>query len=385
MEAAKWTFTSEELQAIVSRAIKQSAEASSIRLLRLETLDDELPDEMHRLEMLKLDVKTRYKALVRKRWALMGSLSSHIDGTQEDETGDVVASMRTTMDELGGVSASLDRLAEELHSTDVQIAQVKSLRDVHSASALAMALRKLNASFLKQVAESQALRVQIDTLEAERDEAWKQADQVAHDYDDLTERVVDGGAPMTPVSVKSPTRRSSHILAVRKSSIRVSKAGLRQSRGQRSSVINNNRRTSSLISIPSAARSTFVPEEIPPVPSLPISLGIVTSDLPSRNSFAVSTGTPSSETRAMVRAQEELYEMLGIPTTTRGRRPHSMRSPTGDADALPSPSPIPRSSDGVMRGHRPSSLPGGADLGRFYDVMTADRKAMLATLSMLSD
>jgi hypothetical protein len=286
MEAAKWTFTSEELQGIVSRAIKQSAEASSIRLLRLKTLDDELPDEMHRLEMLRLDVKTRYKALSRRRWALLGSLSSYVDGTQEEESKDATANMRTAVDELAEVSANLDHLAEELHSTDEQIAQIKSLQDVHSASALAMALRKLNASFLRQVTESQTLRLQIDALEAERDEAWKQADQVAHDYDDLSEKV-DASAPMTPVSVKSPSRRSSHLLALRKSSVRVSKAGLRQSKGNRLSAIGNVHRSSTSTSVPSAVRSTFSSEIIPPVPPIPSSrpLGIVTSGLPSRSSF----------------------------------------------------------------------------------------------------
>ncbi|KII84500.1 hypothetical protein PLICRDRAFT_179327 [Plicaturopsis crispa FD-325 SS-3] len=82
MDAAIWTFTSHQLQSIVSRAIKQSAEASSIRLLRLESLDNEAPEELHRLDMLRMDIRTRYKAMTRKRWSLIGSLSALVDGEQ---------------------------------------------------------------------------------------------------------------------------------------------------------------------------------------------------------------------------------------------------------------------------------------------------------------
>jgi hypothetical protein len=282
IDAAKWTFTSAQLQGIVSRAIRQSAEASSLRLLQLETLDNELPDEMHRLEMQGMDVKSRYKVLSRKRWNLLASLAVVFDGV---ETGDPFP----ILDELAEVSATLDQLTEELHSIDEQIGQLKSLRDIHSASALAMALRKLNSSFLKQLAETQKLRSQVEALEAERDEAWKQAEDVANEYDDLTEnlRVIEAHSPLTPGSAKfssSSSRRSSRVMAVRKSSIRVSKAGLRPSRSQRSSV-SSIYRTS--VASSSAVRSTFPPDNIPPVPPIPRPHppGIVTADLQSRISM----------------------------------------------------------------------------------------------------
>jgi hypothetical protein len=50
LESAQWTLTSAELQEIVSRAIRKTAQESFIRLLSLKVLDDELVAEMERLE-----------------------------------------------------------------------------------------------------------------------------------------------------------------------------------------------------------------------------------------------------------------------------------------------------------------------------------------------
>lgn len=75
MDAAKWTFSSNQLQNIVSRAIKQSAETSSVRLLSLDVLDQELPVEVERLEQLRDVLQTKYKAQVRRRRLLMRSLA----------------------------------------------------------------------------------------------------------------------------------------------------------------------------------------------------------------------------------------------------------------------------------------------------------------------
>ncbi|KIM92215.1 hypothetical protein PILCRDRAFT_810237 [Piloderma croceum F 1598] len=318
LEAAQWTFTSQQLQAIVSRAIKQSAEASSVRLLRLETLDTEMPAEMHRLEMQKMDFKNRYKFLARRRWNLLESLTTHLDGL---EGSDSIAAFRI-LEDLTEVSLTLDQLVEKLHSVTEQLGGLKSLGDVHSASALAIALRKLNASFLKQAAENQTLRQLVSTMEAERDDAWKQAEDVAQEYDDLTDRY--GEELQMSGTFKSPSsRRSSQVSAKRKSSVLMSKAGLRSSslrRSQRSSGSSGHRGS---MAIPAGY--------VPPVPPMPLqtSLGISTTDLPNRSSTAVSSSTPSSETRDMLRAQEELYHLLGISTGDTKRSDSRSRSVTG--------------------------------------------------------
>ena len=52
LEAAQWTFTSEQLQEIVSGAIRQSAAESFIRVLPTQVADAELPQEADRLEQV---------------------------------------------------------------------------------------------------------------------------------------------------------------------------------------------------------------------------------------------------------------------------------------------------------------------------------------------
>ncbi|KAH7929009.1 hypothetical protein BV22DRAFT_1192376 [Leucogyrophana mollusca] len=386
LDAAQWTFTSNQLQSTVSRAIKHSAEASSIRLLPLETLDNDIPEEMHRLEMQRTDIKSRYKLLVRKRWNLMGSLAGHID---DPETSDTLSAIRT-MDELSEVSLALDQLTDELHGVAEQISQLKSLRDVHSASALAMALRKLNTSFLKQATETQMLRQQVMSLEAERDEAWKQAEDVAQDFDDLNDRVAPGDS-QSPDSEKSKTsnRRSLRVLARRKSSIRASKAGLRTAvhhRSQRSSVSSGTGARASLTSPASSGiKSSYSADDIPPVPPLPLHtpLGIVPSSLSGRSSMGMSSGnSASSSARALAQAQRELYEMLGIPvhdsTSDSPSRPRSLSGTYGSNHASLHLRPMSDVGGSVIR-------PNAHGNRAIHGVLSDDRQAMLAALGIMTD
>lgn len=270
MDAAKWTFTSTQLQAIVSRAIRQSSEASSIRLLRLETLDNDIPEEVERLETQRTEVKAKYKSLSRRRANLLDSLGACVDGLDQDGPARAIR----MVEDLKDISAALDRLAEELHSVDEQLAQVSQLIQGHSTSALAMALRKLNGSFLKQFAEAQTLRKQVESLETERDEAWKQAEDAANDYDDLRT-----GKMETP----DVENRFSRVMAVRKSSVRAAKAGLHSAgyrASQRASVGSSSRGNP-----PSSARTTFYVDDIPPVPPMPRRRPVdIMTDLPLRNS-----------------------------------------------------------------------------------------------------
>ena len=53
LEAAQWTFTSEQLQETVSRAIRQSAAESFIHIVSTHTHDVELPEELERLESVR--------------------------------------------------------------------------------------------------------------------------------------------------------------------------------------------------------------------------------------------------------------------------------------------------------------------------------------------
>ncbi|KAK0194424.1 hypothetical protein F5146DRAFT_436361 [Armillaria mellea] len=368
MDAAKWTFSSSELQTIVSKAIRQSAESSSIRLLRQETVDGEIPAEMEKLEKQRMDVKSRYKMFTRRRAELLESLSAAVNNNSPRDNPPL--GLRY-IEDLKDVSAALDRLAEDLHSIDQQIAQLNSLCDVHSASALAMALRKLNSSFLKEFAQSRALREQLQILEAEKNEAWQHAENMAQDFDNLSERAELG-------SPDSQGKRFSRISAVRKSSIRMSRAGLRSAR---SSVISNNRSSTS-----SGTKSTFSIEDIPPVPPIPRHRpNDIMTNLPSRISTGISTDgiTPNTETRAMIRAHEELCDMLGITSKDlKPRRALSLLTPASHVEQARTPEPRDKRRSSC---DRPSSLPDRSELSQVYKAMAVDPNGILTTLGMLSN
>ncbi|KAG2361088.1 hypothetical protein BDR07DRAFT_1410817 [Suillus spraguei] len=357
MEAAQWTLTQHELQTIVSRAIKQSAEASSIRLLRTEMLDVDIPEEVHRLEMQRTDVKSRYKMLVRKRWQLMGALAGHLDGP------DMCDSMTAAriVEELSELSMTLDQLTDELHAIVEQLGQLKSLRDVHSASSLAMALRKVNTTFLKQVAEAQKLREQIDSMEAERDEAWKQAEDVAQDFDNLSDQVLESRGEQVEVTaaLRPSCRRSARVSAVRKSSIRQSKAGLRS----RSSVSSSGTRTSLMMSMSTSS------DNIPPVPPLPLHTPLALLLLHLTTFIDIgSLNTSFSGARALAQAQRELYEMLGLTLqetpSESSSRPRSVSGPMSDVI--------------VMR-------PRARENRAIHSVLYDDRQVLLAQLGMMTN
>ncbi|KAH9167092.1 hypothetical protein EDB89DRAFT_169221 [Lactarius sanguifluus] len=292
------------LQTVVSSAIKNSAKPSSIRLLTAQAAFTDVPAELERLTALQNELKVRYRLQARKRDALhkAAMVSAETLGSN---------SLRTRLHELADITANLDKIAEELYHARDQAAQLSRMLAVHSGSALAMALRKLHVSYLRRTAEVQSLQDRVSALEAERDEAWAQAQQVARDLDDLNDTL------QTRDSSPAATRRSSRtslVVGSRLSSTRVSKAGLRTSRSLRTSMASQIGSRLSYAS--SVGTSTSVSDVIPPVPPIPRTLSslhrIVTSDLSSCGSAHLSELSSSSDARALAQAQADLYGYLGI-------------------------------------------------------------------------
>lgn len=171
---------------MVSRAIRKSAEESSIRLLPLEVLDRELQDEITRLDNLKVVTQSKYRFNMHRRTMLLQSLNAFAQAP--GTSAETIANLASNIAE---VTTTCDRLVEELLRTADHQAQIARLLDTHSASALAMALRKLNASYAKRVKEMQELKVQLEHVEAERDDAWNVAEQIAAEIDE--EEYADDG------------------------------------------------------------------------------------------------------------------------------------------------------------------------------------------------
>lgn len=312
MEAAKWTFTSSQLQEIVGRAIRQTAESSSIRLLTIEQLDEEIPREIRRLEAVQQDVIQQYRAAVKRRHDLLGAVGA-ADGQ-----------------ELTDLCVSCDRLTEELFHVMDELSQLHRLRDLHSASALGMALRKLNSSFLKQSEAAAEMSKHVTQLEAEKDEAWATAERVEKELMEMQSKyeglLMGGSSPgMTTNGTGTPasSARSSRVSAARKTSVRASKASLRLSRGTRLSIASNN---------PLSALPLSAMPPLPPMPTRPRGFASprslsVNTDLATGSEY--STNGSSSPTRALAEAQKELYAMLGFsPAESRtASRYLSMASP----------------------------------------------------------
>ena len=249
LDAAKWTMSSSQLQDIVRSAIEKSAQPTSIRLLSQDIVEKEIPASLQRLRTRRADLQKDYKVLVRRRQAILRRLISISPGGPRSDTASIVRDA----EELAELASTCDRLTEELHGIDDQITQLTHLKDVHLSSALAMALRKLNTSYVKQSATLRELQFELTNLSMERDEAWKKAEELEMELDMLSEQ-----SPISSLrAVKSiaSSCRSSRVGITRKGSAR--RASIRSS-------------VSSFYANPSATtRSAFSSEIVPPVPPIP--------------------------------------------------------------------------------------------------------------------
>ncbi|OJT07682.1 hypothetical protein TRAPUB_1443 [Trametes pubescens] len=183
LEAAQWTFTSEQLQETVSRAIRHSASESFIRVVPTHTFDVELPQELERLESLRMTTQAQYRFSMHRRTMLLQSLAA-LSQSQLPDNGDGEALYSLTT-QLAELTVSCDRLMEALVRISDQRAQVQQVQNLHIASALSMALRKLNTSYAKRTADLAEARAQNEALNAELEEAWSMAQDMAQEMDDL--------------------------------------------------------------------------------------------------------------------------------------------------------------------------------------------------------
>ncbi|KZV91370.1 hypothetical protein EXIGLDRAFT_719431 [Exidia glandulosa HHB12029] len=367
-DAARWTLSSEQLQEIVTRAIKHSAESSSIRLLQPDVVEFDLPTEIETLTRQREELRGRLKQQIRTRRLLLRKLTS--PNSTEPLTAQGVA---RNMGEIMDACAMCDQLSEELFHVSDQLAQIVRLRDVHQASALSMALRKINTSFVRVTSEAVELQKRINTLEAEREEAWHTAESVESELNEMRAKLAKQSANCkcdhdADAEDEVYSRPSSRVSAARKTSMRASKASLRLSaRKSRASSVASSRMFS-----PDSS------DDVPPVPPMPLATSPLQAltDFHNANakasqsigatSFVSSIQSPSPESRALAAAQAELLELLGITmnditgnrssngsgTSGRMRRPRSasdagMHPPPSaglllDAPAQFSPQPSPR-------------------------------------------
>lgn len=166
LEAAHWTLTSTELQHLVSSAIRQSAKEQLIRLLPPSTIDTRMPEDAARIQSTWDIATTRWRFEANRRNMLLRALSASGADTN-------------LLTQLSATLSNLDLHAQSLLHAAAHRAQLDAARDTHRASALAVALRKLNASYARRTRDLDKARAHIAVLRGEVEEAWKVAEEQA--------------------------------------------------------------------------------------------------------------------------------------------------------------------------------------------------------------
>jgi hypothetical protein len=128
---------------------------------------------------VKATTQAQYRFNTHRRTNLLQSLLALAGGDSDP----VALGMLVT--QLADVTAACDKHMLQLLEVAEHKAQIQHIQDVHVSSSLAMALRKLNTSYAKRTAELRQSREQIEQLKGELEDAWKEAEEMAQDMDDL--------------------------------------------------------------------------------------------------------------------------------------------------------------------------------------------------------
>ena len=167
LDTAHWTLTSTELQHLVSSAIRQSAKEQLIRLLPPSIIEFCMPEDAAHIERSWDTAAACWRFEAHRRNMLLRALSA--SGADND-----------LLTQLSATLSNLDLHAQNLLHASARRAQLTSPRDTHRASALAVALRKLNASYARRTRDLDRARAHIAVLRGKVDEAWKVAEEQAN-------------------------------------------------------------------------------------------------------------------------------------------------------------------------------------------------------------
>ena len=170
LDAAHWALTSTELQHLVSSAIRQSAKEQLIRLLPPSIIDTRMPEDAADIERTWDTAAARWRFEAHRRNMLLRALSA------SGADNDLLTQLSVTL-------SNIDLHAQNLLHAASHRAQLAAARDAHRASALAVALRKLNASYARRTRDLDKARAHIAVLRGEVDEAWKVAEEQAAKVD----------------------------------------------------------------------------------------------------------------------------------------------------------------------------------------------------------
>jgi hypothetical protein len=201
LDAAQWTFSSSELQEIVSKAIRLSARDSFVRLLSLQALEVDIVHESERLDTERLAAQAKWRFEAGRRTMLMQALNAcaafSAQGTDDDPIPGFVAQLAAS------IKSCDTLLSTVLHFSDQQ-SQIALIQHQHWASALGVALRKLNSAHERQAQELMRVQARVQTLEDELEEAWREAEKMAVEFDDLEQEIAESESDRASEEVADP-------------------------------------------------------------------------------------------------------------------------------------------------------------------------------------
>ena len=193
LDAAHWTLTSTELQSLVSSAIRESAKEQFIRLLPLSVIDTHIPEDAARIERSWDTAAARWRFEAHRRNMLLRALTA--SGADID-----------LLSQLSGTLGTLDSHAQDLLHAAAHRTQIAVARDTHRASALAVALRKLNASYARRTRDLDKARANINARRSEVEEAWKVAEEQAAEVDRLKSEATFAAAELKDTTDTTSSR-----------------------------------------------------------------------------------------------------------------------------------------------------------------------------------
>lgn len=132
--------------------------------------------------------QANYRFQVHRRTMILQAINASASAVPSDP--DVICCLAS---QLSDITQACDRLMEELLRIADQQAQLAKVQDLHWASALAIALRKINKSYERRTNELREAYERIDVLNAELEEAWKEAEMIAQEMDGLEITLIDRG------------------------------------------------------------------------------------------------------------------------------------------------------------------------------------------------
>ena len=143
--------------------------------------------EAERLEEERSAAQAKWRFEMHRRTMLMQALNASASILASSGEGNKDNVLGSLISQAAASIASCDSILASVLQMSDQQSQISIVQSRHWASALGIALRKLNRAFERQGEEMKRALIRIQTLEDELEEAWREAEGMAAEIDDMEE------------------------------------------------------------------------------------------------------------------------------------------------------------------------------------------------------